>query len=634
MLSYFHEMRSALERHGGTVEKFVGDAVLAVFGVPEAHEDDALRACRAALDMQARFAVLNEEFERRLGTTDRAADRREHRRGGRGRRVEPRDVRHRRPGQRRRPARAGGRPRRGAARRVGRTGSSATRCAPSRSSRCGRKGRRSPSPPTGSSRPATSGRCRAARARRSPAGRTSCCCSSASSRRSSSDASAGSSRSSASRASASRGSRPSSSRGSAARARVVRGRCLPYGEGITFWPIGEIVRDLAGIVEDHSLAEARAQVEAYVAGAPNARVAAAKIAQLLGLAEGTATAPETEWAIRHFLRARAPRPAADRRGRRHPLGRADTARPARRPPGRDRRRADPRPLPGASGAARAGAELGRCRSPRPARRPGHRSPPREPARELARRRACRASPRHPRGTRCLSRSSSPCSSTRARCSWATASARCRATSRASLCRRACTRCSARDSTASIPRRGPRSPAARSRERSSTRAPWSSCPSRRAARPSHRERSASRRSRPGSLGLGELRRRDGLSLQALLVRDVAYRETAKRLRASLHEQFAHWLERMAGERVTEYGEVVGYHLEQSYRYRLELGTVDDDVRAIGAAAARRLAAAGRRAIARGDVGGRDATCSAGPPSSSRATAASASTCSSTSSSRSR
>ena len=66
MLSYFHEMRSALERHGGTVEKFVGDAVLAVFGVPEAHEDDALRACRAALEMQARLASLNEELERRL----------------------------------------------------------------------------------------------------------------------------------------------------------------------------------------------------------------------------------------------------------------------------------------------------------------------------------------------------------------------------------------------------------------------------------------------------------------------------------------------------------------------------------------------------------------------------------------
>ena len=68
MLSYFHEMRGALERHGGTVEKFVGDAVLAVFGVPMAHEDDALRACRAALEMRARVAAMNEEFEHRFGT--------------------------------------------------------------------------------------------------------------------------------------------------------------------------------------------------------------------------------------------------------------------------------------------------------------------------------------------------------------------------------------------------------------------------------------------------------------------------------------------------------------------------------------------------------------------------------------
>src|SRR3954454_10516714 len=68
MLSYFQEMRAALERHGGTVEKFVGDAVLAVFGVPEAHEDDALRACRAALEMQTRLVSLNEELEQRFGT--------------------------------------------------------------------------------------------------------------------------------------------------------------------------------------------------------------------------------------------------------------------------------------------------------------------------------------------------------------------------------------------------------------------------------------------------------------------------------------------------------------------------------------------------------------------------------------
>ena len=45
---YFEVARDVLERHGGTVEKFMGDAVMAVFGVPVLHEDDALRALRAA----------------------------------------------------------------------------------------------------------------------------------------------------------------------------------------------------------------------------------------------------------------------------------------------------------------------------------------------------------------------------------------------------------------------------------------------------------------------------------------------------------------------------------------------------------------------------------------------------------
>ena len=49
---YFDRMRTIIERHGGTVEKFIGDAVVAVFGVPVAHEDDALRACRAAVEMR------------------------------------------------------------------------------------------------------------------------------------------------------------------------------------------------------------------------------------------------------------------------------------------------------------------------------------------------------------------------------------------------------------------------------------------------------------------------------------------------------------------------------------------------------------------------------------------------------
>jgi class 3 adenylate cyclase/tetratricopeptide (TPR) repeat protein len=64
---YFERMRRIVERHGGTVEKFVGDEVMAVFGVPIAHEDDALRAVRAAEDMLAGLAELNEELEPSLG---------------------------------------------------------------------------------------------------------------------------------------------------------------------------------------------------------------------------------------------------------------------------------------------------------------------------------------------------------------------------------------------------------------------------------------------------------------------------------------------------------------------------------------------------------------------------------------
>jgi class 3 adenylate cyclase/tetratricopeptide (TPR) repeat protein len=61
---YFEEMSAVLERHGGTVEKYIGDAIVAIFGIPKAHEDDALRAVRAAVEMRARLAQLNAELAR------------------------------------------------------------------------------------------------------------------------------------------------------------------------------------------------------------------------------------------------------------------------------------------------------------------------------------------------------------------------------------------------------------------------------------------------------------------------------------------------------------------------------------------------------------------------------------------
>jgi class 3 adenylate cyclase/tetratricopeptide (TPR) repeat protein len=64
---YFERMKAIIERHGGTVEKFIGDAVMAVFGVPIVHEDDALRALRAAVEMRAALPELG--VQGRIGVT-------------------------------------------------------------------------------------------------------------------------------------------------------------------------------------------------------------------------------------------------------------------------------------------------------------------------------------------------------------------------------------------------------------------------------------------------------------------------------------------------------------------------------------------------------------------------------------
>ncbi len=83
LANYFGRMKEIVESHGGTVEKFIGDAVMAVFGVPRVHEDDALRACRASVEMrqalpelrvQARLGINTGEVvtgtEERLATGD------------------------------------------------------------------------------------------------------------------------------------------------------------------------------------------------------------------------------------------------------------------------------------------------------------------------------------------------------------------------------------------------------------------------------------------------------------------------------------------------------------------------------------------------------------------------------------
>jgi DNA-binding SARP family transcriptional activator/class 3 adenylate cyclase/tetratricopeptide (TPR) repeat protein len=93
---------------------------------------------------------------------------------------------------------------------------------------------------------------------------------------------------------------------------------------------------------------------------------------------------------------------------------------------------------------------------------------------------------------------------------------------------------------------------------------------------------------------------GFRFRHLLIRDAAYQAIPKEARAGLHERYAGWLEEKAGERALEFEEIVGYHLEQAFRYRLELHVVDDAGQALGTRAGQRLAAAGRRALARGDT----------------------------------
>src|SRR5207244_6634701 len=86
---------------------------------------------------------------------------------------------------------------------------------------------------------------------------------------------------------------------------------------------------------------------------------------------------------------------------------------------------------------------------------------------------------------------------------------------------------------------------------------------------------------------------------VLVREAAYAATPKEARAELHARFAAWLERAPHDE-PEREELLGYHLEQAYRYRAELRRIDDEALALRRRAGTLLASAGRRAIGRDDA----------------------------------
>ena len=106
-------------------------------------------------------------------------------------------------------------------------------------------------------------------------------------------------------------------------------------------------------------------------------------------------------------------------------------------------------------------------------------------------------------------------------------------------------------------------------------------------------------RPDRAGLGE---DEAFRFRHMLIRDAAYGSLSKEMRAELHERFAAWLIRTAGSRLGEFEEIVGYHLEQAYRLLGELGTLDSDAEELAVRGAERLESAGRKALARSDYPG--------------------------------
>ena len=95
--------------------------------------------------------------------------------------------------------------------------------------------------------------------------------------------------------------------------------------------------------------------------------------------------------------------------------------------------------------------------------------------------------------------------------------------------------------------------------------------------------------------------EALRFRHILIRDAAYEGIPKSVRADLHERFAGWFEGILGDRVPEYQEILGYHLERAHRLWTELGVDGEVPDTIAAAAAVHLGDSGRRAAARGDIG---------------------------------
>jgi class 3 adenylate cyclase len=302
MIRYYEVLRVAIEAHGGRVEKFIGDAVVALFGVPTVHEDDALRAARAVVEARMRLEELNIELEEEFGTRieTRAgintgevvvAD------GADGEPMVVGDVlnvaarlqasaeageallgetsfeivRHAIEAERVGPLAVKGKKEPLVAYRLVGVIDGA-----------GRRRRRHRSPLVGRAhelrllREAYDRSCR----ERAPHLFTVL-----------GPAGVGKSRLIEEAAAACEG------------ATVVSGRCLPYGEGITFWPLAEIVRAAAALGESDSSEAVERKLAGLLSGEEASDRIAAIVAGLIGVREQAAQIEESFWAVRRLFEA-------------------------------------------------------------------------------------------------------------------------------------------------------------------------------------------------------------------------------------------------------------------------------------------------------------------------------------------
>jgi class 3 adenylate cyclase/tetratricopeptide (TPR) repeat protein len=309
MSRYFEAMRAPVERHGGRVDKFIGDAVVAFFGVPVSHEDDALRAVRAAAEMRAALVELNDVLDRRFGVTVQirtgintgdvlAADvsRADSFTVGDAVNVAARLEQHAAPGE----TLLGE-----ATYRLVRHNIVVTPVAP-----LAVKGKEAPLTAfrlvdVAEVAPSSLHRLDLPLVGRDDEVRLALEAFERAARQRACHlftilgiAGAGKSRLTTEVVATLED-----------RATVMYGRCLSYGEGITYWPLVEMLRGAAGIADGDGPGETVAKVAKLAEGEDDAELIAARLAQVTGAAPGVAASDEIFWAVRKLFEATARRRA-------------------------------------------------------------------------------------------------------------------------------------------------------------------------------------------------------------------------------------------------------------------------------------------------------------------------------------